>query len=130
MSHFVLQNDLYFYTQIHLWDRSIHKNQKFEKLKTICTLLVSWVQMNGWLSLLLSIWLLECLLTLSRPKKSPYSNLFSFVFSRIRTEYGKTRSISPYSARILENTDQNNSEYGHFSRSVCQPITVNERNIL
>ena len=26
--------------------------------------------------------------------------------------------ISPYSGRIRENTDQNNSEYGHFSRSV------------
>ena len=27
------------------------------------------------------------------------------------------RSISPYSGRMWENTDQNNSEYGHFSRS-------------
>ena len=25
--------------------------------------------------------------------------------------------ISLYSARMRENTDQNNSEYGHFSRS-------------
>ena len=25
--------------------------------------------------------------------------------------------ISPYSVRMLENTDQKNSEYGHFSRS-------------
>ena len=25
--------------------------------------------------------------------------------------------ISPYSVRIRENTDQKNSEYGHFSRS-------------
>ena len=30
------------------------------------------------------------------------------------------RSISPYSVRMLENKDQSNSEYGHFSRSaVC-----------
>ena len=42
-------------------------------------------------------------------KKCPYWELFSAVFSRIRTEY---------SVRMWENTDQNNSEYGHFSRSV------------
>ena len=28
------------------------------------------------------------------------------------------RSISPYSVRMRENADQNNSEYGHFLRSV------------
>ena len=27
------------------------------------------------------------------------------------------RSISPYPVRMRENTDQNNSKYGHFSRS-------------
>ena len=27
--------------------------------------------------------------------------------------------ISPYSVRMRENTDKENSEYGHFSRSVC-----------
>ena len=27
-------------------------------------------------------------------------------------------SISPYSVQIGENVDQNNSKYGHFSRSV------------
>ena len=31
-------------------------------------------------------------------------------------------SISPYSVRMLENADQNNSEYGHFSRSACFTI--------
>ena len=36
-------------------------------------------------------------------KKSPYSELFGV--------------ISPYSVRMRKNTDQNNSEYGHFSRS-------------
>ena len=50
-------------------------------------------------------------------KKCPYSELFWSVFSRIWTEYGETRSISPYSVRMRENTDQNNSEYGHSSRS-------------
>ena len=30
-------------------------------------------------------------------------SFFYFVFSRIRTEYGETRSISPYSVRMREN---------------------------
>ena len=36
----------------------------------------------------------------------------------IRTEYGEMRTISPNSGRMRKNADQNNSEYGHFSRSV------------
>ena len=50
-------------------------------------------------------------------KNCPYSELFWSVFSRIRTEYGEIRSISPYSVQMRENKDQNNSEYGHFFRS-------------
>ena len=38
--------------------------------------------------------------------------------SRISTEYREIRSIYQYSVQIWENADQNNSEYGHFSRSV------------
>ena len=45
-------------------------------------------------------------------EKCPYSELFWSVFSRIRTEYGEI-----YSVRMQENTDQNNSEYGHFLHS-------------
>ena len=45
--------------------------------------------------------------------------LFWSAFSRIRTEYGEVRSISPYSVRMRENADQNNSGYEHFSRSEC-----------
>ena len=52
--------------------------------------------------------------SISQREKCPYSELFWSVFSRIRTEY----RISPYSARMRENTDQNNSKYGHFLRSV------------
>ena len=55
---------------------------------------------------------------ISMRKKCPYSQLFWSAFSRILTEYGKIRSISPYSVRMPENTNQNNSEYGHFLRSV------------
>ena len=59
---------------------------------------------------------------LSLRERCPYSELFWFAFFRIRTEYGEIRSIqsiSPYSVQIRENADQNNSEYGHFLRSVC-----------
>ena len=50
-------------------------------------------------------------------EKCLYSELFWSVFSRIRSEYGEILGISPYSVRVRENTDQNNSEYGHFLRS-------------
>ena len=55
---------------------------------------------------------------LSLRKKYPYSELFWSVFSRILTEYGDIRSISQYSVQMRENTDQNNYDYGHFSRSL------------
>ena len=50
-------------------------------------------------------------------KMSKYGVFWS-VFSRICTEYGEIlRSISPYSVKMRENTDQKNSAFGHFSRS-------------
>ena len=49
-------------------------------------------------------------------KKCPYLELFWSLFSRIRTEYGEIRSISLYLIRRRENTGQNNSKNGHFSR--------------
>ena len=45
-------------------------------------------------------------LTKTLCEKCPYSEFFWSVFSRIRIEYGEIRSISPYSVRIRENTDQ------------------------
>ena len=51
-------------------------------------------------------------------KKSPYSELFWSLFSRIRTEYGQILRISPYLVRMWQKTDQNNSESGHFLLSV------------
>ena len=50
-------------------------------------------------------------------KKCPYSKLFWCAFSRIQNEYGEIQSISPYSVRMREIADQNNSAYGHFLRS-------------
>ena len=44
-------------------------------------------------------------------KNCLHSELFWSVFSRIRTEYGE---ILRNSVQMRENTDQNNSEYGHF----------------
>ena len=48
------------------------------------------------------------------PEKCPYSDLLWPAFSCIRTEYGEILRISPYSVRMRENADQNNSEYVHF----------------
>ena len=36
----------------------------------------------------------------------------------VRTEYGEIRSISSYFNQMLENADQNNSEYGQFLSNV------------
>ena len=54
-----------------------------------------------------------------RPEKLRRWTLFTqcwSVFSRIRTEYGEIRSISPYSGQMRENMDRKNSEHGHVSR--------------
>ena len=41
------------------------------------------------------------------------------LFSQKRLLLGDTtRRVSPYSVGMWETTDQKNSEYGHFSRSV------------
>ena len=46
-----------------------------------------------------------------------HSELLWSVLSCIRTEYGEILRISPSSARMRENTNQNNSEYGNSLRS-------------
>ena len=43
---------------------------------------------------------------------------------RIRNEYGEILLISPYLAGMRENTDQKNSEYKHFLRSVKHVLVV------
>ena len=50
-------------------------------------------------------------------EKCPYSEFLCSLFSRIRIEYGEIHRIFPYSVRMRQNTDQKNTEYGHFSRS-------------
>ena len=51
--------------------------------------------------------------SLSLRKKCAYSELLWSVFSRNRTKYGEILSV-----QMRENTGQNNSEYGHLSRSL------------
>ena len=51
-------------------------------------------------------------------EKCPYLELFWPAFSLIQIEYRKIRSLSPYSVRMRQNADLNNSEYGHPLRSV------------
>ena len=41
------------------------------------------------------------------------------------TEYGETLRISLYSVQMRENADQNNCEYGHFSRIGIYSNTYN-----
>ena len=51
-------------------------------------------------------------------EKCPYLVFFWSVFSRISTKYREILCISPYSLQMRENTDQENTEYGHFSRGL------------
>ena len=51
-------------------------------------------------------------------KSDQIQSYFWSVFSGIQTEYGEILRISRCSVRMRENTDQKNSEYEHFLRSV------------
>ena len=60
------------------------------------------------------------ILTITAWKVSVFGVILIRIFAysdwiRRDTEY---QSICPYSVQMRENTDQNNSEYGHFLRSV------------
>ena len=57
-------------------------------------------------------------------KKCLYSEFFWSAFPRIQTEYGEILRISPYSVQMLENMDQENSEYGHFLHSGYETYTA------
>ena len=60
-------------------------------------------------------------------EKCSYSEFFWSIFYRIRTEYGEILRISPYSVRMLENTDQKNYEHGHFLRSVLVSLSCRNK---
>ena len=62
-------------------------------------------------------------LTGSLPEKTPCEkcpNLVFFwsVFSGILTKYREILCMSPYSPQMRESMDQENTEYGHFSRGL------------
>ena len=60
-------------------------------------------------------------------------SFFWSVFSRIRNQYGEILCISPYSVRMRKNTNQKNSVFGHFSRSVIITVVslnVHQRNVV
>ena len=67
----------------------------------------------------------ERLLTLG--EKCPYSEFFWHVFSPIRTECKEILRISQQSVQMPENTDQKNSEYGHFLGSVNYQKIITKR---
>ena len=49
-------------------------------------------------------------------KKCPYSELLGSVFSRILTEYGEVRSISPYSVQMREITKEYRNRITNLSQ--------------
>ena len=69
------------------------------------------------------------ILIISLLEKCSYLGFFWSFISRIQTEYGEMLRISPYSVRMQENTDQKNSEYGHFSCIVSVLKILNFENI-
>ena len=57
-------------------------------------------------------------------EKCPYLKFLWSVFSCIRTLYGEILRISKYSVQMQENTDQKNSDSGHFYTQCCVFITL------
>ena len=58
-------------------------------------------------------------------KKCPYSELFWPASSRIQTEHGEIRSISPYSARMRENADQKTQNTDTFHATLISFLLRN-----
>ena len=98
------------------WQREISNFKCLREMKDCVStevILTKWK--NFWLSVLWK--------TTSLHKKCGYSVFFWFVFPRIRTEYGEILHASPYSVQMQDNTDQKNSQYKHFLRSVLVLLT-------
>ena len=62
-------------------------------------------------------------------KMCPYSELFWSVFSLIWTKYREIISISPYSVKMLEITDQKNSEYRYFKTVIVLATKFCQQNV-
>ena len=63
-------------------------------------------------------------------KGCPYLEFFCSVFSSIWTKNGDLLRKSPYSVQRRVNTEQKNSEYRHFSRSVLYYRSLDPRYVL
>ena len=74
--------------------------------------------------LISTAYVIKCYLKVGLREKCSHAELFWPVFSRTWTEYGDILRISPYSIRMRENTEQNNSECDHFLRSVGKLVVV------
>ena len=89
-----------------LWVFKLGKHKKY---------LFDWVYLSIYFyDSLREIW--RNLLNYTTWKVSVLGDFWS-LFSHIRTQYGDLLRKSPYSVWMRENTDQKNSEYGHFLRS-------------
>ena len=96
-----------------LFERDVSHKGASQSDFNIINIYLNLVDLNS--NELTSVW--KATLIKSTAWKVSVFEVFWSVFSRIRTEYGEIRSISSYSVRMRENTDQINSEYGNFSRS-------------
>ena len=90
-----------------------------------------------WLTVLNTVMYLYKVFAFNIAWKVSYSEFFWSVFSRIRTEYGQTRSIFSHSPRMRENADQkslctgtlhamcSSSEMCYFTASLCNSNCIN-----
>ena len=72
---------------------------------------------------------LSTILKCTLRKTCPYLELFWSLFYLIQIEYEEIFRISPYSVRMKENADQNNSDYGHFMQWLPQASFKQETKI-
>ena len=115
-----LDKTTHFYKSIHFFQQQLHFMQKKRAIQNSGLLLSKSHQQwfmtvtnpaNNWPSGRVTFWRVPL------RENCPNSELLWSVFSRIWTEYREMWSISSYSVWMRENTNQENSEYGHFSRS-------------
>ena len=81
----------------------------------------------SWFSATVASYLKHRLSSLPLGEKCPYSELFwsdSPAFGLNMDRYSVSLRITPYSFRMRENTNQNNSDYGHFLHSVLLGFIV------
>ena len=127
MNHFKILVLFWFTTSKVIHD-IYYKEHFFRAVPQVATLLST--NKNGCQSFLVLsnfTWFLDIVLmslSMTQCEMCPYSEFFWCVFSCICTEYGKIRSISPYSVRMWESTDQKNFEYRHFSYSAIKGYEI------